>query len=201
MHFFLKLHEGGVVNQKYSNTGFYIIFTSALKIFCLFLERGKETLISCLSHAPNQGPSLQSKNVPWWGVEPVTFWFAGQCSVLGATPARAFPPTIWRDSFSSPLQFPHMNIPCSPQLMHYSVQIPRVLTLSSSFSSGTQQCGLESPWPFCTPSFPLLSSGRSLGSALVSSLFAITWKLSPGSVFSCLCLMSWGHCFMYCPMF
>ena len=30
------------------------------------------------SHAPNWGPGLQPRHVPWLGIKPVTFWFAGQ---------------------------------------------------------------------------------------------------------------------------
>ena len=41
----------------------------------LFLEgkegrkRGRETLISCLSHAPNWGPGPQPRHVPWLGIK------------------------------------------------------------------------------------------------------------------------------------
>ena len=34
-------------------------------------------------------PGLQSRHVPWLGIEPVTPWFAGQRSIHWATPARA----------------------------------------------------------------------------------------------------------------
>ena len=60
-----------------------------------FLERGKGrktsmserniTSISCLSHAPNQGPGPQPRHVPWLGIEPATFHSAGQYSIHGAT--------------------------------------------------------------------------------------------------------------------
>ena len=57
--------------------------------FYLFLERGEgrekkrerkeqcagETSISCLSNAPNWGPGLQLRHVPWQGIEPATFQF------------------------------------------------------------------------------------------------------------------------------
>ena len=77
----------------------YLIFNVTLymfkmellfKIFYLFNFRGeegeregekylcaRETLIGCLSHSPNQGLGLQSRNVPWPGIEPVTFLLAG----------------------------------------------------------------------------------------------------------------------------
>ena len=38
---------------------------------------------------PNCGPDPQPRHVPWLGIEPVTFWFAGQHSMHWATPARA----------------------------------------------------------------------------------------------------------------
>ena len=49
----------------------------------------KDTLISCLSHAPNWGPGPQPRHVPWLGIEPATFWFAGQHSIHWATPTTA----------------------------------------------------------------------------------------------------------------
>ena len=61
----------------------------------LFLEtnrgrkRGRETSVSgCLSCAPHWGPGLQPRSVTGPGIQPATFWFAGQCSVHWATPAR-----------------------------------------------------------------------------------------------------------------
>ena len=48
-----------------------------------------ETLMGYLSHTPNQGPGPQPRQVPWPGIEPVTFQFSGQCSAHWATPARA----------------------------------------------------------------------------------------------------------------
>ena len=71
------------------------------KRFSLSLERGKgrkkegekprcarDTLISCLSHAPTGGLGLQPSHLPWLGIEPVTSGFAGWHPVLWATPAR-----------------------------------------------------------------------------------------------------------------
>ena len=48
-------------------------------------ERGRDTSmceryivqIGCLSHAPNWGPGLQPRHIPWPGIEPVTFGFIG----------------------------------------------------------------------------------------------------------------------------
>ena len=54
----------------------------------------RETLISCLLHGPNQGPGPHTRHVPQLGIEPVTFWFAGWCSIHWATPARAQQPFI-----------------------------------------------------------------------------------------------------------
>ena len=41
-----------------------------------------------LTH-PYWRSGLQPRPVPWLGIEPATLWFAGQCSVHWATPARA----------------------------------------------------------------------------------------------------------------
>ena len=74
------------------------------KRFYLFIFRGRgregerekhvlrETLIGCLSppRPPNWGPGLKPRHVPWLGIEPVTFCFAGQRSVSWATSARAW---------------------------------------------------------------------------------------------------------------
>ena len=38
---------------------------------------------------PDGGPGLQSRHVTWLGIEPVTFWFAGQHPIYWTTPARA----------------------------------------------------------------------------------------------------------------
>ena len=59
------------------------------KDFIYFLVRGRETLISCLSRAPNWGPGLWPRHMPWLGIELVTFRFTGQCSIPWTTPARA----------------------------------------------------------------------------------------------------------------
>ena len=48
-----------------------------------------DTLISCHSHAPYWGPSLQPRHVPWLEIEPATFGFAGWHLIHWATPARA----------------------------------------------------------------------------------------------------------------
>ena len=67
----------------------------------LFLEReegrkkGKQisvwldTLICCLSNAPNWGPGPQPRHVPRLGAEPVMFRFTGQYPIHWATPARS----------------------------------------------------------------------------------------------------------------
>ena len=52
----------------------------------------RERLIGCLSHAPKWGPGPQPRHVPWPGIEPDTFRFAGWCSILWATPTKAEDP-------------------------------------------------------------------------------------------------------------
>ena len=53
-------------------------------------ERGRETsMFGCLLCAPQQGPSQQTRHVPWLRFEPMTSWFTGQRSIHWATPAKA----------------------------------------------------------------------------------------------------------------
>ena len=49
---------------------------------------------------PNWGPILQPTHVPWLGIEPVTFQFAGWHSIHWDTPARAS--SIYLDSHCHP---------------------------------------------------------------------------------------------------
>ena len=52
-------------------------------------KRGRETsMCGCISCVPNRGPGLQPSHVPWLGLKPVNFWFAGRRSIHWATPAR-----------------------------------------------------------------------------------------------------------------
>ena len=46
-------------------------------------------MCGCLSCAPSWGPDLKPRHVPWLGIEAVTLWSAGWCSIHWATPARA----------------------------------------------------------------------------------------------------------------
>ena len=46
-------------------------------------------MCGCLSHAPYWGPGPQPRYVPWPGIELVTPWSKGRCSIHGATPAGA----------------------------------------------------------------------------------------------------------------
>ena len=81
---------------------FFLYFWMHFWRLFVFRERGREreregekhqcvrdTLIGCLLHAPNQGPVLQPRHVPWPGIKPVAFYFSGQHSIHWATPARA----------------------------------------------------------------------------------------------------------------
>ena len=53
-------------------------------------KRGAETsLCGCLSCVPYWGPGLQPRHMSWLGIEPMTLWFTGQCSIHWATPTRA----------------------------------------------------------------------------------------------------------------
>ena len=67
-------------------------------------NRGRETSVcGCLSHAPYWGPDPKPRHAPWLGIEPVTVWFSGTCSIHWATPARVisdfypqeFQPSAW----------------------------------------------------------------------------------------------------------
>ena len=70
-------------------------FFFSFERFYLFLERGEErerninVPVGWLSHAPNWGPGLQPRHVPWLGIKLVTFWFVVQHSIHWTTPARA----------------------------------------------------------------------------------------------------------------
>ena len=78
-----------------------VLFIPLKKYFYLFVERGRRRekkrerninvweIISCLLQAPNWGPGLQPRCVPWLGIKPVTFQFTGLSSIHWATPARA----------------------------------------------------------------------------------------------------------------
>ena len=45
-------------------------------------------MCGCLLRDPHYGPGLQPRHVPWLGIEPVTLWFSGWCSIHWATPDR-----------------------------------------------------------------------------------------------------------------
>ena len=70
------------------------LFLLFFKEFYLFLERrggrekGRETLIAWLSHAPNWGSGPQPRHVPWLGIKLVTFCSMGQCPTHQATLVR-----------------------------------------------------------------------------------------------------------------
>ena len=82
-----------------------IIYTIFLSLFLLFFwrfylfifregkggrKRGKQTsMCGCLSCTPYCGPGPQLRHMPWLGIEPVTLWFTGTCSIHWAAPARA----------------------------------------------------------------------------------------------------------------
>ena len=53
-------------------------------------QGGRETSVcGCFSLAPCWGPRPQPRHVPWLGIELVTLWFTGWCSIHWPTPARA----------------------------------------------------------------------------------------------------------------
>ena len=87
-------------------SGFPFIFLRFYFYLLFFREgkggrkRGRETSTCvCLSRAPYWGPGPQPRHVPWLGIELMTLWFAGWCSIHWATPARA------RFSFSMKILF------------------------------------------------------------------------------------------------
>ena len=69
----------------------------SLKINNIFLKQRegekhhcvKGTSISCLSHAPNQGPGLQPRHVPHPGIKPANPWSTGQRSSSLSHTSRA----------------------------------------------------------------------------------------------------------------
>ena len=46
----------------------------------------KHRSVSCLSHAPNQGPGPQPRHEPCLGIKLMTLWFLGRLSIHWATP-------------------------------------------------------------------------------------------------------------------
>ena len=50
--------------------------------------REKHQLVVSLT-LPDQGPNVQPRHVPWPGIKPVTFLYAGWCPTNWATPVRA----------------------------------------------------------------------------------------------------------------
>ena len=69
------------------------------KILFIFRKKGREgereehwcereTSIGCLLYAPRQGPNPQPRHVPWLGIKPKTFHFAGWRLAIWATPVR-----------------------------------------------------------------------------------------------------------------
>ena len=67
--------------------GAYLPFFSFLR-FYLFIFREREREGEKHQCTPHWGPGPQPRHVPWLGIKPVTFWFAGPHSVHWATPAR-----------------------------------------------------------------------------------------------------------------
>ena len=54
-------------------------------------KRGKETsMCGCLSCAPHLGSGPQPRHVSWLGIERLTLWFIGQCSIHWAMPAGLY---------------------------------------------------------------------------------------------------------------
>ena len=70
---------------------FIFIFKNILFIY-FFREKGREgereretLMCACPSRAPNWRPGPQLRHVPWLGIERVTLWFIGPCSIHWAT--------------------------------------------------------------------------------------------------------------------
>ena len=88
----------------------HIFFSLFLKIFYLFTfrDKGREgeregeklqcargTSICCSPHAHNWEPGPETEALPWWGIKPSSFWFAGWHSIHWATPAGAQTIITW----------------------------------------------------------------------------------------------------------
>ena len=110
-HFSSALPTFGVMRQSFPvwsmwkviSSSFHIASLISSKFEMLFItdfiylflgrgegrERGRETsMCACLLCAPYWGSGLPPRHVPWLGIKPVTLWFAGQCAIYWATPAR-----------------------------------------------------------------------------------------------------------------
>ena len=92
---------------KFSCT-IFISTTSFCKDFIyLFLEKGREgerksekpqCVVDSYVRAPYWGPGLQTRYVPWLGIEPVILCFTVQHSTHWATPANAIITTSYNSS-------------------------------------------------------------------------------------------------------
>ena len=75
---------------------FEFLFWKKKIIFVYFFREGKgdrkkgrrTSMCGCFLNAPRQELGPQPRHVPWLGIEPVTLWFAGWCSIHWATPAQ-----------------------------------------------------------------------------------------------------------------
>ena len=57
-------------------------------MFIDFRERKRERSVASHMH-PDWGLNMQTRCVPWLGIEPATFWYMGQCSNQLSHMARA----------------------------------------------------------------------------------------------------------------
>ena len=101
-------------------------------------KRGRETsMCGCLWSTPYWGPGLQPRHVPWLGIELVTLWFTGWCSVHWATPARSILSMyFWLDFSSHSWGFFLIDCPITILFLHYF--------LLSLFPRTSTRCMLKS---------------------------------------------------------
>ena len=99
-----KVSLANIFSHMVSSLFIFLMFSLTIqKLFLkkdfiyLFLERGREeerergratSMCACLSCVSHWGPRLQSRYVPWLGIEPATLCFSCQHSIHRATPAR-----------------------------------------------------------------------------------------------------------------
>ena len=89
-------------------------------------------MCDCHSHAPYWGPGPQPRHVPWLGIKPVTFWFAGRHSIHRATPARAQHVAFCFNKCQLGSCHSQLNVPSGPGLVTEDAMMTWTLCLTSS---------------------------------------------------------------------
>ena len=91
------------IKEEPTTTAVFFFFFKILFIYFRQSRREKEKERNINVWFPLECPLLgtwpgpQARHMPWLGIEPMTLWFAGQCSTHWATPARAHYSSLKQD--------------------------------------------------------------------------------------------------------